>query len=56
MIELHASNSCSAYRCVPNDVITIPMKMGVPVVYVWVKQRDLGASIRVKAFHAVGLV
>src|SRR5712691_3980056 len=42
--------------CGTDDAITIPTKMGVPVVYAWVKQGNLMASIRVNAFKAVRLV
>jgi hypothetical protein len=53
MVEIECSYSRSADRRLPDEAITVPTKMGRPVVNARVKQRDRAIRIGVDAFHAV---
>jgi len=55
MIEIQCDGGRSPDRGLPNDAITVPTKMCIPVVYAWVKQLNQGASLKIDACNAVGL-
>jgi hypothetical protein len=56
VIGIQRGNGRSPNWRLPNEAITVPMKMHIPVAYAWVKERNLFISLGVDAFNTVGLV